>query len=129
MKHGLMYSGAFETNYPHLQAGARTFVGSDGAEHVHMAWPSEVDGLRVWYMEKPGKHFVAVRVQDDAADLVLSNPVLLEPSRHMGHGKRFSPEPTVVDDEMILVLLADALGRNPDLRAELHAMRERMRPA
>ncbi len=50
-------------------------------------------------MEKPGKHFVAVRMQLGSTDIVLPNPLLLEPAKHMGHGKRFAPEPTIIDDE------------------------------
>ena len=81
-------------------------------------------GLQIWYMEKPGKHFVAVRIKHGATDLVLPTPVLLEPARHMGHGKRFSPEPIVINDEMVLVVLGDLLAKNPQLRDELKVMRD-----
>jgi len=124
MQHGLMYGGGFETNFPLLKPGATEFVGSDGANHAHVPWPREVDGLRIWYMEKPGKHFVAVRVQGGGKDLVLPNPLLLEPGKHMGHGKRFSAEPTLVDDEIALVILGDVLARNPRLRDDLKAVRD-----
>jgi len=121
-----MYSGGFETNYPKLAPGASTFTGSDGAEHPADKWPKEATGIRVSYMEKPGKHFVAVRIQDSESDIVLKQPVLLEPSRHMGYGKRFSAEPSVIDDKAALELLADVLKRNPDLRDELKAIRDRL---
>ncbi|HYV97957.1 MAG TPA: hypothetical protein VE967_10915 [Gemmatimonadaceae bacterium] len=127
MQHGLMYSGAYETNYPTLKPGATGFTGSDGAVHEHRPWPPEVDGIRIWYMEQPGKHFYAVRVKDDKADLVLKHPILLEPGKHMGHGKRFSPEPTVVDTEMAVVILGDILAKNPDVRNELAGIRQRIR--
>jgi hypothetical protein len=126
MYHGLMYSGGYEVNYPQLKPGATTFAGSDGSVREHLPWPAEVDGLRFWYMDQPGKHFYAVRVKDDEADLVIPHPVLLEPAKHMGHGKRFSPEPTVVDTEMALTILGDILAKNPDLRNELAAMRGRI---
>jgi hypothetical protein len=126
MTHGLMYSGAFETNFPNLKPGATTFVGSDGQEHDNQSWPAAVDGIRVWYMEKPGKHFVAVRVKDNTDDVVLPNPLLLEPSRHMGYGKRFSAEPTLVDDEIVTVLLTDMLTSNPELREKLRDIRNRI---
>lgn len=127
MQHGLMYSGGFETNYHLLLPGATSFVGSDGQTHQLKAWPPEVDGLQIWYLEKPGKHFVAGRVKFGTLDLVLPNPVLLEPARHMGHGKRFSPEPVVIDSEMALVVLGDILARNPELREPLKQIREGIR--
>lgn len=126
MQHGLMYSGGFETNYSTLKPGATAFTGTDGKQHELRAWPPEVDGLKIWYMEQPGKHFYAVRVKDAASDVVLKHPILLQPGRHMGHGKRFSPEATVVDDEMALVILGDMLAKNSELRAELKAMRDKL---
>jgi hypothetical protein len=51
--------------------------------------------------------------------------VLLDPPRHMGYGKRFSAEPTLVGDEAMRVLLDDAIARNPAQRAELTAIRDR----
>lgn len=129
MRHALMYHGAFERNFPALTAGARTFVGADGTEHALPPWPAEVDGLRVGYMEKAGKHFSAVRVQDEQTDLVLGHAVLLDPSRHLGYGKRFSPEATVIDDELAQVLLADIIARNPEQRAELETVRQRLHGA
>ena len=127
MTHGLMYHGGFERNFPALRAGARTFQGSDGSERAIPDWPEEVNGVRIGYMEKPGKRFVAVRVQDDESDIVLQNEVLLDPPRHMGYGKRFSPEPTLVDDDALArQLLADIIARNPDQRDELSAVRDRI---
>ena len=124
MLHGLMYGGGFETNFPLLKPGATSFTGSDGAQHNFHPWPADVDGMHIWYMEKPGKHFVAVRVQFGQVDAVLPSPVLLEPAKHMGHGKRFSAEPTVIDDEMAVVILGDMLVRNPDLRDKLKKIRD-----
>jgi hypothetical protein len=80
--------------------------------------------MRIWYMEKPGKHFVAVRLQSGATDVVLPTPLLLDPAKHMGHGKRFSAEPVVIDDEMALVILGDILARNPQLRDQLKGIRD-----
>ena len=126
MAHGLMYHGGFERNFSSLRPGARTFRGSDGTERELPEWPPEIDGVRVGYMEKAGKKFVAVRVQDDDADVVLEHEVLLDPVRHMGYGKRFSPEPTAIDDEAALALLDDAMARNPAQRSELAAIRGRV---
>ena len=126
MLHALRYHGGFERNYSTLQPGARTFRGSDESERLLPEWPAEVDGMRVSYMEKPGKRFVAVRVQDDRADVVLGHEVLLDPWRHMGYGKRFGAQPTTIADEVARVLLDDIISRNPEQREELTAMRERM---
>lgn len=126
MRHALMYHGGLERNFPSLAAGAHTFVSGDGTEHPLPAWPPEVDGLRIGYMEMTGKHFSAVRVQYGDTDLVLRHAVLLDPSRHLGYGKRFSPEATVIDDELAQVLLDDILKRNPEQRAELEALRARV---
>ena len=127
MRHALMYHGGFERNFPAIKPGARTFFGSDGKEHALPEWPVEVDGIRVGYMEKPGKKFVAVRVADDESDVILRHEVLLDPSRHMGYGKRFSPEPTVVEDDGIAHdLMRDIIARNPEQRSELEAIRARI---
>jgi hypothetical protein len=44
----------------------------------------------------------------------------------MGYGKRFSPEPTLIEDEVAKHLLRDIIERNPGQRAELTAIRDRM---
>ncbi len=119
MRHCLLYAGGFERNFPKLQAGATTFEGSDGAVHPLPEVPADVDGVRVSYMEKPGKKFVAVRVQSGKNDIPLKNEVLLDPPTHMGYGKRFGPEPTIVDDEAMSVLLADIMTKNPDQKMQL----------
>lgn len=119
MRHCLLYAGGFERNFPKLQAGATTFEGSDGATHPLPEVPAGVDGVRVSYMEKPGKKFVAVRVQSGKNDIPLKTEVLLDPPTHMGYGKRFGPEPTVIDDEAMAVLLADIMAKNPDQKMQL----------
>ena len=126
MRHGLRYHGGFERNYATLTSGTQRFQGSDGTERLLPVWPAEVDGLRVSYMEKPGKKFVAVRVEDDVADVVLRHEVLLDPSSHLGHGKRFAAEPTVIADEVACVLLDDIMAKNPEQRDALAAIRARM---
>ena len=59
MRHGLMYHGGFERNFPLLRPGATKFVGTDGSEHTLPDVPPEITGVRVWYMEKAGKKFAA----------------------------------------------------------------------
>lgn len=123
MRHCLVYHGGFERNFSNLKAGTTTFQGTDGSEHQLASVPPEVDGVRVSYMEKSGKKFAAVRVQQGKNDVVLKNELLLDPARHMGHGKRFSPEPTIIDDEPMATLLADIMGKNPEQRNELAKVR------
>ena len=123
MRHCLIYHGGFERNFSKLHAGATTFEGTDGSEHPLADMPPEVNGVRVSYMEKSGKKFAAVRVQQGQNDVVLKNELLLDPARHMGHGKRFSPEPTILDDEMMGTLLGDIMAKNPEQRNELAKMR------
>jgi hypothetical protein len=121
-----MYHGGFEANFTRMQSGASTFLGSDGSEHVIPAWPDEADGLRIGYMEKAGKRFVAVRVVDDEADIMLGNELLIDPPSHMGYGNRFSPEPTVIEDDVAKRLLNDIIEKNPDQKTPLAAIRDRM---
>ncbi len=126
MPHALMYHGSFEANFSKMKSGATTFLGSDGSEHVIPDWPDEADGLRIGYMEKAGKRFVAVRVMDDKADVMLANELLIDAPSHMGYGKRFSPEPTIIADDTAKQLLNDIIEKNPDQRAELKAIKDRM---
>lgn len=126
MRHGLMYHGSFERNFASLRPGATTFVGSDDAPHSLPPYPAEVDGMRVGYMEKAGKRFVAVRVADAQSDVVLRHEVAIDPPRHLGFGPRLSPEPTIIQDETALLLLDDIMAANPEQRAELQAIRDRL---
>jgi hypothetical protein len=123
MRHCLMYQGGFERNFAKLKPGATTFEGTDGTQHPVPAAPPDVDGVCVGYMEKAGKKFAAVRVQRGKDDVILKNELRLDPGRHMGFGKRFSPEPTAVDDEMMATLLADIMEKNPEQRNELSKIR------
>jgi hypothetical protein len=123
MRHGLIYHGGFERNFPNLKPGATSFVGTDGSEHTLQAVPPEIKGVVVWYMEKAGKKFFAVRVQRGAEDVVLKNEVQIDPARHMGYGNRFAPEPTQVESELMATLLADIMAKNTDQRNELAKIR------
>jgi hypothetical protein len=123
MRHCLVYHGGFERNYPKLTKGSTTFEGTDGAAHSLPEIPPQVSGVRVYYMEKAGKKFAAVRVQSGKDDVVLQHELLIDPARHMGHGNRFSPEPTIVDDEAMATLLGDIMEKNPEQRHELAKIR------
>jgi hypothetical protein len=123
MRHCLMYQGGFERNFAKLTPGATTFEGTDGTQHPVPAVPTNVDGVCVGYMEKAGKKFAAVRVHRGKDDVVLKHELLLDPARHLGFGKRFSPEPVILDDEMMATLLGDLMAKNPEQRNELARLR------
>ena len=130
MQHALMYIGGFERNFSTLTPSTNAFEGSDGQLHPYAPWPSSVDGLRVGYMEKAGKKFVAVRVADGTNDVVLKNELVLVPGQHFGFGARLSAEPTLVtDDAAMLKLLEDITKKNVTTSEELLLMRARLKAA
>jgi hypothetical protein len=125
MRHAYMYQGAFELNYATLKAGQATYKSTEGDERPLPDWPQKVDGIRVGYMEKSGKKFFAVRIQYDGQDVVLENPVVIDPLRHMNN-QRFAAEPTVVSDDEASALLDDVIRDNPEKQAELAMMINRI---
>ena len=126
MSHAYMYHGGFESNFSLLKPGATTMQGSDVSPHALPAWPADATGARIGYMEKPGKRFVAVRVMFNKTDLVLKEEVLIDPILHLGAGKRFGAEPTIVASGPILALLDECIRKNPDRQAELNAIRNQV---
>jgi hypothetical protein len=127
----LMYIGGFERNFPNLETSSTSFTGTDGKEHPYQPWPSSADGLRISYMEKHGKKFVAVRVGDGTSDVVLKNEMVMVPGQHFGFGTRLSSEPTLVDDDTaMLKMLEDITKKNAehkDVSAELLNIRARFK--
>lgn len=124
MRHALLYTGSFETNFATLRPGVTTFTGSDGSEHP-IEWPTAADGIRVSFMEKPAKHFVAVRIQHGEDDIVLEHPVLLDPARHL-EGRRFRPDPMEMADNIARLILEEAIRKNESQRHELSDIRMRL---
>ena len=125
-----MYAGAFERNFPSLTTASTEFEGSDGRMHPHAPWPKSADGLRISYMEKAGKKFVAVRIADALNDVVLENEMILIPGDHFGYGVHLSGEPTLVeDDATILKLLEDVIKKNAARSEPLLLMRARLKAA
>src|SRR5687767_11344882 len=124
MRHAAMYHGSFERNFAGLKPGATTFEGSDGTAHPIPEWPKSADGVRIGYMEKTGKKFMIVRLQRGKTDIVLKHELVIDLPRHFGHGKRLGPEPTLIeDDELIVGLLEDLIRRNPEQSADLMRLR------
>ncbi len=130
MRHALMYVGSFERNFKNLTTASTSFEGSDGQQHPYPAWPSSANGLRISYMEKSGKKFVAVRVADGAADVVLQNEMVMVPGEHFGFGVHLSGEPTSVEDNVaIMKMLEDIIKKNMALGSELMEIRTRFKAA
>lgn len=130
MRHALMYVGNFERNFPTLTTASTSFLGSDGQPHDYPAWPAGANGLRISFMEKAGKKFVAVRVADDSSDVVLKNELVLVPGEHFGFGVHLSGEPVNVEDNIaIMKLLEDIIKKNIDHSTELMEIRARFKAA
>ena len=130
MQHALMYVGGFERNRRDLTSSSTSFTGSDGNPHSYPAWPDGTDGLRISFMEKAGKKFVAVRVSDGTNDVVLPNELVLVPGEHFGFNVRLSGEPAIVDDNhAIMKLLEDAIKKNHGDSTDLMLIRSRFKEA
>lgn len=123
-----MYVGGFERNFPKLSTASTSFEGSDGQVRPYDAWPSSADGLRVSFMEKAGKKFVAVRVADGTSDVVLQNEMVMVPGEHFGFGTRLGAEPTLVEDNIaMLKMLEDIIKKNVAHSDELLQIRARFK--
>ena len=130
MRHALLYVGGFERNFDKLTTASTSFEGIDGQSHAYAPWPSSANGLRISYMEKSGKKFVAVRVGDGTSDVVLANELVLVPGEHFGFGTRLSGEPTLVEDNIAMMkMLEDIIKKNIDHSAELLQIRTRFKAA
>jgi hypothetical protein len=126
MQHVLRFEGGYERNFSALRPGGGEYDSDDGARQHAVPWPAEADGIRFGFMEQRGKRFLAVRVEYADAEVLLRHPVRLDPTRHLG-GRRFSAKPIPLADESASALLGDMVDLNPELRSELHAVRERVR--
>jgi len=125
-----MYIGGFERNFGKLTTASATFEGTDGKAHPYPEWPKSADGLRISYMEKAGKKFVAVRVADGTSDVVLKNALALSAGEHFSFGTRLSGEPTPINDNIaIMKLLEDIIKKNAELGEALLPIRTRFSAA
>lgn len=121
MRHAYMYNGAFELNYTGLTSSTSTYKSTDGEVLPLPVWPENVDGLRVAYMERSGKKFYAVRIQYAGHDIVLENPIYIDPLRHLNN-RRFSADATMVSDDEASALLDDVIRDNPEKQSQLAHM-------
>jgi hypothetical protein len=125
MRHALVYHGSYELNFDRLNPGATSYTATDGGARPLETPPANVDGVVFGYMERAGKKFTVVRLRFEDHDLVLKNPLVLEPMRHMGN-RRFSPRPVGIQDEFASALLDDIIAANPDQQTELALLLNRV---
>jgi hypothetical protein len=121
MHHAYRYAGAYELNYNDLKPGTTAYKTTEGETRDLRSWPEKVDGVRVSYMEKTGKKFYAVRAQFGPHDVVLENPVAIDPMRHMNN-RRFNPDPVIVTDDEASALLDDMIRDNPEKQGDIGAL-------
>ncbi len=125
-----MYVGSFEKNFRNLTPTTSTFEGSDGQMREYAPWPENIDGLRICFMEKAGKKFVAVRVADGTSDVVLQNEMVMVPGEHFGFNVHLSGTPTVIDDNIaVMKMLEDITKKNVAHSDELLQIRARFKAA
>ncbi|MDP1891781.1 MAG: hypothetical protein Q8K55_12890, partial [Gemmatimonadaceae bacterium] len=69
-------------------------------------------------------------VRYGADDIALKNELVLDPGRHTGFGNRLGPEPTLVEDDAVaLVLLEDIAKKNADAADALLNIRAKFKAA
>ena len=125
MKHSIGYLGRFERSFQNLRPGTTEYVREDGTIGTVDERPADVDGVFFGYMERQGKTFVAVRAQSGDVDVILANPVPLDPQRHTD-GKGFGPNPSRFGDEAASRLLADMIAANRHVEAALRQIVTRL---
>ena len=111
--HSSLYLGPYDWNFSSLRPDTNTYKTRE--DETRPAERPEVKGIHFGYMEKPGKAFLLVRVDD----IVLRNPVL-RTERHQD-GKGAGPVETKFGDEAAARYLLDAIVENPELRDLLGA--------
>lgn len=112
MLHGMMYQGSYDANVRVLAPGRETFV-EGGAERALPPWPAAVDGIRFGALERRGRLLI-LRVAYADLDVILHQPVVLDPARHLGGGRPPGPEIAPLSDDLAETVLDDVLAVNPD---------------
>jgi hypothetical protein len=125
MRHVLVYHGSYELNFDRLAPGASAYTSTDGTSRPLEAPPANIDGVVFGYMERTGKKFTVVRLRFENHDLVLRNPLVLDPMRHMGN-RRFSPRPVTIQDDVASALLDDIIATNSDQQTDLALLLNRV---
>ena len=125
MRHALVYHGSYELNFDRVESGATSYISTDGGARPLETPPSSADGVMFGYMERSGKKFTVVRLRFEDHDLILGNPLVLEPMRHMGN-RRFSPHPVVIQDDVASALLDDIIATNQAQQTELALLLNRV---
>lgn len=111
MLHGVMRQGAYDANIRSLVPGATTFVDGTGTVPLPV-WPQEVDGIRFGALERR-RRLLVCRVGFADLDVILHQPLILDPIRHLGAASRSSELVAMLDDQYAELLLDDILAANP----------------
>ena len=107
----MIRQGTYDANIRSLVAGATTY--SDGTTAVPMApWPPDVDGIRFGALERR-RRLLVCRVGFADLDVVLHQPLILDPIRHLGGASRPGEVVALLDDRHAEALLDDVLAANP----------------
>jgi hypothetical protein len=125
MRHALVYHGSYELNFDQLRSSATSYTSTDGTARALETRPADADGVVFFYMERTGKKFAVVRLQFEVHDIVLQNPIVLEPMRHMGN-RRFSARPVVIRDDVASALLDDIIAANQQQQTDLALLLNRV---
>lgn len=111
MLHGVMRQGSYDANIGSLATGATTFL-DGGATLPLPEWPAEVDGIRFGALERR-RRLVVCRLGFADLDVILRQPLVLDPIRHLGGTSRRGTAVALLDDEHAERLLDDILAANP----------------
>lgn len=111
MLHGVMRQGGYEDNVRSLVPGGTTYL-EGGATLPLPPWPGEVDGIRFGVLERR-RRLLVCRVAFADLDVVLHQPLVLDPIRHLGGASRPGTLVALLDDEHAEMLLDDVLAANP----------------
>jgi hypothetical protein len=125
LKNAIGYLGRFERSFGDLKPGVNEYLREDGSRGQVDERPQNVDGVFFGYMECDSKRFVAVRAEYEDDDIVLANPVPLQPQRHTD-GKSFGPNPSRFGDESAERLLIDMIAKTPDQAQQLKRIAEKL---
>jgi hypothetical protein len=116
--HTLVYLGWFDYSFHRLpEDPVHYYTKGRGRQDPQPVEESseDIDGIKFGYMEKPGKWFLIVTVDD----LILRAPFLLVSDRHGVKGP--GPSECKLGDGVACNILVDAIVSNPEYRDVLGA--------
>jgi hypothetical protein len=125
MLHALLYHGPFDLNFARLVSGTSVLTTSEGASVGIPPRPLQADGIAIGFMDRRAGRFFAVRLQYGDDDVVLRSPIGIDAIRHLG-GRRLTPTPIVITDDLASSLLDDVIAANPAQAMEIGVLISRV---